>query len=528
MSGGAGIDTIVGSGYDMPYDMLLRKQEVTCMYENPNMVEDFHRKTLKDMRPLPALFESDQARGGTDSNGKPFGNNISARFLSFRDTGFMSEQGADPYLPDGTFLDHQFLEKDPRGVALEPDMRNHVNQQYSRSSLINFKNDSDESVPESGINPWDMNANVRSTQNIFKDYFKNFSTAKDGWSTAAFRTDFANSKVTQAEDSADIKDPANMANRNVMNITNTLSNDTSIGFRRTTDHEFKIAQYGKTNIGASFTNEDWYKNRANSHIDHDVTVSYQDVNVSKSAALKMIDLSKQKLDAHLTGMQGIIWDESKNSQSTKQKLMPADMAGMQKRPTFETQPTSAHTNIKGDVLNKPGQKFINNTTSNMDKTIINTTIAEKMELVNKLTTKNQKDDLRNDIQQSTIDNNIYLTYNNQTQTMPTDSVKTSWDSIANYDKGTSKTIMNYKAVANALQGNNLQKLGQINFEHDSKNNTQMRGRLDKSVVSKKNEGQIDNAFGRDDCVTKMTGGLGSKYMTPHMKRDCAENDLNDV
>lgn len=528
MSNGGTGASIVGSGYDMPYDMLLRKQETTCMYENPNMVDDFHRNTLKDMRPLPALFESDQARGGTDTNGNPYGSNISERMLSFRNSGFQSEQDAEPYLPDGTFLDHQFLERDPRGVAIEPDMRQHVYQQYSRGSLINFKNDSDDSVPESGVNPWDMNKNVRSIQNVSKDYFKNFSTAWDAWSTSAFRTDFAASKVNNPQDSSDMRDPAHLANRNNMNITNSLSNDTSIGFRRTTDHEFKVAQYGKTNIGASFTNENWYKNRSNSHIDHDVNVSWEDVNVSKAAALKMIDLSKQKLDAHLTGLQGMIWDESKNSQSTKYKLTPTDMAGMEKRATVATQPESAHTRLKGEAMTMSGQKLIRRNAPVINKTRIHSTIVEKMGLVNKITTKKQMDDLRNNIQQSTVDSNMYMIDSNKQQITTQDSGKLLWDSIDQRDKGNSKTVMNYKAASKRVKGHNLQKLGAVNFEHDSKYNTQKRGRLDTDVVSKKTIARIDNEFGRDDSVTKMTGGLGSKYMTQHMDRDGSQNDLNDA
>jgi hypothetical protein len=528
MSGGCGAGTIVGSGFDMPYDMLLRKQEVTCMYESPSMVEDFQRSSLKDMRPLPALFESDQPRGGTDLQGNPYGNNISKRFLSFRDSGFMSEQGAEPYLPDGTFLDHQFLERDPRGIATEPDMRKHVYQQYSRASLINFKNDSDDSVPESGINPWDMNRNVRGTQNVFKNYFKNFSTAKDAWSTAAFRTDFAASKVEQYENSSDMRDPSHLANRNVMNITNTLSNDTSIGFRRTTDHEFKIEKYGKTNIGASFTDEDWYKNRSNSHIDHDVLVSWQDTNVSKAAALKMIDLSKQKLDAHLTGLQGMIWDESKNSRSTKYKLTPSDMAGMKKRQTLDTQPISAHQSLNGDITTSSGQRLITIDAPVINKTKIHSTMVEKLGMINQITTKQQKEDLRNDILQSTIDSNIYMTRANMTPAeMSQDPDKVLWDSIADYEKGNSKAIMNYKAAAKEVKGHNLDKLSEVNFEYDSKNNKQRRGRLDTVSINKKSEGRIDNDFGRDDSVTKLVGALGSKYMTQHMDRDGAVNSIND-
>ena len=525
----AGTDSIVGSGSYMPIDMLMRKQEATCYYEDPHLVENFHRSTLKNMRPEERLFESDQQRGGTDTHGNPMGNNLSERFLSFRDSGFQTEQGAEPYLPDGTFLDFQFLEQDPRGSALGPDMRKHATQQFSRASLINFKNDEDSSVPSTGISPWDMNRNVRSIQNITKDYYKNFDTGWDSWSTAGAKSNPKVSKMKYTQNSCDMRDPTQLLNRNVMNVTNSLSNDTSIGFRRTTDHEFKIAQYGRTNIGSSFNNEDWYKNRSNVHIDHDVMVSWQDVNVSKSVALKMIDLSKQKFNAHFTGLQGIEWDESKASRSTKHKLTPVDMSGMTKRSTLETRPTDAHTDLKGEVVTKSGARLLLHDAPTINKTEINTTIFEKMGLVNKQATKIQKDDLRKSIQQTADDGNMYMTEKNKKQkTVSKDSGAILWDSIANYQKGSAMTIMNYKAAAKNIKGHNLQKLGNVDFEHESRNTTQRRGRIDKVAVSKKNEGKIDNDFGRDDSISKtIGGGMGTKYMTPHMDRDGYMNDIND-
>lgn len=524
-----GVDSIVGSGSAMPIDLLLRKQEVSCIFESPTQIDDFHRETLKNLKPDERLFESDQPRGGTDTHGNPFGNNISERFLSFRDSGFQNQQNAEPYLPDGTFLDHQFLEQDSRGTALGPNMRKHASQQFSRASVINFKNDSDNSIPSEGINPWDMNKNVRSIQNYTKDYYKNFDTAWDSWGTSGAKSNPNESKIQYLQNSCDMRDPSQLPNRNVMNITNSLSNDTSIGFRRTTDHEFKVAQYGKTNIGSSFTNEDWYKNRANTHIDHDVMVSWTDVNVSKAAALKMIDLSKQKFDAHWIGIQGMNWDESKASRGTKQKLTPVDMAGMEKRPTVETQTTAPHTDLKGETGTKNGARLIMHDAPVINKTRINTTIFEKMGLINKQNTKIQKDDLRKDIQQTATDSNLYMTDKNKKQkTQSKDAGKILWDSLAIYQKGNAQTIMNYKAAAKEVKGHNLQKLGKVNFEHDSKNTAQRRGRIDKVANSKKDEGYIDNDFGRDDSISKSVGGgMGNKYMTPYMDRDGYLNDIND-
>ena len=524
--------SIVGSGFDMPYDLLLRKQEVTGIYEDPDDVENFHRSTLKDMRPLPALFESDQPRGGTDTSGRSVGNNISERFLSFRDSGFQSHQNAEPYLPDGTFLDWQGLEKDSRGVALEPNMRKHVDQQMARSSLINYKNDDDPSIMESGVNPWDMNRNIRQGQNVFKDYYKNFDTSWDSMGSRGAVTDFSKSRIPTVNQSADMNDPLQLPNRNVMNITNSLSNDTSIGFRRTTDHMFKVSQYGKTNQ-SSFTNEDWYKNRSSSHIDHDIMVSWQDVNVSKSTALKMIDLSKQKSNLHFNGVTGINWEDSKSARGTKQKLTSVDMAGMNYRPAIETQPTSAHTKLDGEIIPKAGEHLLKRDDQVINKTKIHTTIFEKMGLINKDFTKRQKDDLRNSIKQTAKNKSLFISESNKKQrNIDTDKNKLLWDSESLYKKGSEKTIMNYKAASsmNDMIGHTKEKVDKIKFKNDSyKTNQRSGGRVDKSSINNLYTGEIDNDFGRDDSLTKtLDGGVGSKYMNEYIDRDGNRSDMNDL
>jgi hypothetical protein len=348
MSGGAGVDSIVGSGSDMPIDMYLRKIEQTDMYESPDQIEDFHRSTLKDLTPLPALFESDQIRGGRDSNGNALGNPYSQTFLNFRDTG--NRITTDPYLPEGSFTDWQFLEQDPRGVATGPDMRKHAEQQYARGSLYNYRPDGDDSIVESGVNPYQMQMNIRNAQGITKDYFKIFNTSYDAWTNEGMAPGMSRSKKELlAPTDTEVKDPAHAPNRTRLNATNNLSNDTSIGWRRTTDNLFTVAKYGKTNASKTFTDDDWYKNRANAHIDHDVLVSWQDTNMSKATALLMMDLSKRKFTDHYTGMHGIDWAKSTNSKNKQRKLTPADMAGMASRPSKQSQGNAPNVDIKGEL-----------------------------------------------------------------------------------------------------------------------------------------------------------------------------------
>ena len=515
---------LVGSGSDMPINSYLKKIEQTCMYESPDMVDTFHRNTLKDMRPCKDFFESDQPRGGRDSNGKLIGNNISTKFLNFRDSGFMSAQGAEPFLPDGTFLDHVFLEKDPRGVALEPNMRKHVEQQYARKSFINFKPDNNDTVTESGIAPSQMVFNIRSGQKIIKDYMKIFDTSWDSWSTANCAPSYTKSNVDLIENSSDIKDPAHLANRNQMNITNSLSNDTSIGFRRTTDHVFQVEQYGKTNIGSSFTDSDWYKNRANAHVDHDILMSWQDTKVSKGVALTMMDLAHKKENS-LTIGNGIVWGKSNNNRGIKQKLTSSDMAGIQSRQTEDTQPSSAHSRLKGDANNISAERTFTNDPSVMGKTQIKTTIYEIMGMVNKDFKKDKTDDLRNQIEKSAKNHELYIEdENSESLSAVSNKTKSMWDSVAIYKKGDDKTIMNYRACK--AKNNKLESFEDIEFDKKSKIVNQRRGRLDKNSIDV-NTGLIDNKIGMELDKSKQTGPMGSKYMNRYMDVSGSSNDIND-
>jgi hypothetical protein len=76
--------TNVGTYGEMPLDMYLKKQETTCMYENPSMVEDNLRSLLSDYTPDEPFLESDQPRGGTDKYGNERGGYESTQRINLR------------------------------------------------------------------------------------------------------------------------------------------------------------------------------------------------------------------------------------------------------------------------------------------------------------------------------------------------------------------------------------------------------------------------------------------------------------
>lgn len=518
-------NSIVGQYGDMPIDMLMRKQEVTCGYEDPDLVNNHLRELMKDFRPDKPFLASDESRGGIDERGTDRGGYESTQRINLRSGARTLD---DPYLPDGTFLDHQFTEKDPRGVALGPDMRKHVDQQYARGSLIMHGDDSDNSIMESGWNPWNAQSQLRNAQNITKDYFKIFDTAMDGRGNGGMAPGYAVSNVQKIESGQFIKDPNHAPNINRIDVTNNLSNDTSIGWRRTTDHRFSVAKYGKTNKCKSFTDEDWYKNRSNVHIDHDIYVSWQDSNMLKSTALQMMDLAKQKELYQFTGLNGIIFGSSEKTENKKHKLTPSDMSGMQARPTKETRVEDAHNTLHGEQAPTSGGKLMIHDVKNIEKTHINPTIVEKMGSVNKRTTKQSKDDLRNAIYQSAEDHGVYRTTGNKKKTHTIDP-SVLWKSTADYTKGQSKNVKNYKAVVRKIEegGKKIDKIDKnISFDESITGN-QRRGKLGIEKSQDVNTSLIDNDYGREVERSHLVGPIGTKYMNNFMDTDTDHNDIND-
>ena len=519
-------DSIVGQFGSMPIDMLMRKQEITSTYENPHLVEENLRSLLKDYKPDPAFLASDEMRGGVDEYGNNRGGYLSQERINLR-SGAMTL--TDPYLPDGTFLDQPFTELDPRGVATGPNMRKHAEQQFARGDFHMYYNDSDNSVISGTKNPWAMQMDVRNAQNVTKDYFKIFETSKDGWTNGGIAPGYAVSNKQKIMPDQVIKDPVQAPNINRIDATNNISNDTSIGWRRTTDHRFKVAKYGKKNPMKSFTTEDWFKNRSNTHTDHDVYVSWKDTNTNKNSALKMMDLAKQKETYQFTGLNGINFGQSTKTKNKRQKLTPVDMAGMANRPTKETRTEDAHTTLKGEQKPTSGEKLKIHDDNVIEKTHINPTIVEKMSNVNKKAIKEKKDDLRNDIKKSVEDDGIYMTEDNKKRNIKEFDPHALWNSIAQYTKGKSMKVRNYKTVVKKLEegGKKLEKVSDdIDFQ-ESYTGNQRRGKLEIIKNQDVNTAKIDNDYGREVERAHLVGPMGNKYMTPHMECDTDHNDIND-
>lgn len=297
----------------MPYSSLARKFESTNINEDPNQLYDYHRNTITDYRPDNPSLESDRIRY----------DNHSTERMAHRHTG--SRSGLDPYMPD-LFLG--LTERDPRGTALGPDMKLARNHTLARGKFANFRDDSDHSIMESVVPDYEIINKIRASYQDVRDRLKIFSTAKGNYPAARNFKGAADSRRSKAVNPEDclyndlceqemygmkqpVYDPKSLLspldqdgyNSELMYIdphhdpedhedaTIFMSNHKPIGSRVTSDHEFKVANYGLNRLRQNLDNPE---HKRFSTTDILAPVMFQDQRVSKGLALLMQNIVNER------------------------------------------------------------------------------------------------------------------------------------------------------------------------------------------------------------------------------------------
>ncbi len=280
------------------------------------------RRTLKDLSCDEPWLESDIARnGGYDpkTGEARQGGSMSRGQLSLRFNGKRHE--ADPYIPD-QFLDQEFLVADPRVNGNEPDFNEYNRQRRARGKFINFYNDDDLSVPESGINPTQMVKNVR--QAVFtggRDRLKIFSTSRDNMVTG-----YNMAPVSTSSRLPHVTTDGTIVNLNVAdapyrsNRTTVLSN-MHLGWGSTPDQEFTIAKYGDMRSAMPIGMVNVGANRRNAEMDADEQVEFQGQRTSRALALTMANYLASKATNMMTA-DGIRWEDSVEMENRDANALP--------------------------------------------------------------------------------------------------------------------------------------------------------------------------------------------------------------
>lgn len=394
-----------GHSGSIPYDEYFRKIQQHNAYENPQATEQYIRRQLADFRPDDPFLESDMARDPSDRGG----GNHSREILSLRHSGARTEE--ESYLPDGTFLDHEFMERDPRGISNEPDMNKAREQRMARGSLLKMYNDNDYSVPETGINPAQMNSTVRGLQQQFKDRWQNFDESMDSWHNGGAAPEKRSSMIALITTDGTIMNLTDASQRNRRDVVSALSDDGIGAIRRYTepDHRIKISRYGNTRPMFELGSNHWNTNRYNSYLDHQAPVELKGQMVNRMLANLILDIEGQR-DTKQAVAQGAVYGDSDLNQvrASRRKLNPDDIykiiaIGMDSN----TQPGAAHTAFDGMMSNRsaPNQKLDLRVTQEATK--LNHEILESMVQATRVQNSNEAKDMREKIKSSAAEQGVY-------------------------------------------------------------------------------------------------------------------------
>lgn len=486
----------------------LQKLEQTCLMEPSNQLDDYYRSSLKDMRPDKPTLESDQTRYDKYSND----------LLNLRHGG--ARVNTLPDLPDGTFLEFDGLNRDPRGIALDPDMKMHRRQQEARGKFIKFYSDGDNSVPSEGRSAQQVIRENKAQFYNVKDRMKIFEESQVGRQNAGSNFRLTTSEECMQKSDYRAPDMQDEICQNRNSKVNDLSMNTSIGYRRTTDHRFQVAHYGQSRRVKNLKKDNWTKNRSNTVIDTDMHVAFVDQNVSKSLALKMIDLSKKRYSDMLNG-QNIAMEESKHQKIRAQnKIMPVDLSAGDVSQVLNNS-IARKQHVTGNMIS---QKTDSNRMKKMD---INPVIVKYMASANRKMTTKTADDLRDDIIQSAAFNGVLLNQSNK-QIRQDANNELLWESVANFERGKSMKIANYGRNA-VISGAKEHNVDWEEYKKAQKTSGQRRGNIQNPDMKNIESIMFDNDAGMEATGTKLIGGLGSKYTRKYIdKGDIEYETLSEV
>ncbi len=389
----------------IPDDIYLRKIAVSDYYEDPDETNQYLRGLMRDFRPDAPSLASDEFRSGDDRGGG-YG---SVERLSLRHSGARSE--VYPDLPDGSFTDWEFMERDPRGIATGPDMRKHYEQQMARAAFIKKSPDDDYSVPEIGVNPEEMVRNVRATQPIFKKYFQNFDESMDSWHNGGtVKTVRTMSDLPKCQLDGTVMDITEATHRNKLDAVSRLSNDPTTAFRHSTpDHRVKIARYGNIRTSQGRADQKWDVNRTQSMLDHYAPLPINGEMANRMLADLIVDIERLRVTQQAVAGTPTYGDSSVNLHR-KNKIDPDDYYKLMMMGVLNSHAPSANQAIDGAV-NRVGTKPTN-TRPVADRAIMNHEVKESMTVATQEAQREKKEDLRKAIYTSASDNGIYYESNN--------------------------------------------------------------------------------------------------------------------
>ena len=428
----------------MPASEYNKKVEVTKINEDPMRYDNYMRGLLKDFRPDKPVFASDIVPSS----------NYSTDLLSLRYNGSRSSEL--PYLPDGTFLDQEFMIKDKNREGM-PNMQQHVKHQRARQKFYKFSNDEDHSIHENVMTDRDINNKIKSGYKIFKSHYRNFKESKDNKTyTNVIHEQKSNmDKVVHTGLRTKLSDSQNK-NKQINGITEGFFDTKK---KSQSSQRSKVAKYGLVRK-LQTTND--MPNRE-SRLDNIINVTTEQNN--KAIANMIIDVDQIRMK-NRASVEGIEYGKS-NMAANRITIAPKIDPEIINR-LFGSQAKTPHELLNQQAVNRTTGKNVDN--RHMKVTEINHEVLESMKLSNKKLNKMEVKDLRENIIQSSEDFNIYNTSSNKShgEKFKTSNQTRYAEDNRDLDDGTS--IMNYAGFAPPVDNNKFYSINHEAFGSKSQNN----------------------------------------------------------
>jgi hypothetical protein len=451
----------------MPQSEYLRKIEQTNYQEDYDEYEIYARNLLADFRPDDTFLESDQSRNPSDRNSGVG----SKERLTMRYEG--SRSGISPDLPDGTFLDHEFMEKDPRGTSNIPDFNKERKQREARGRFIKFSNDDDKSIPESSIHPAKMVSLIRNTQQQFKDRYANFDESFDNFHNGSARQRGEVSSVVLTEHDGTIIDLSKANYKHRVDPVNLLSNRVP-GIPRLTepDHRVKISKYGNVRPIMDIGSNNWSENRNNSNLDHKPTTNISGELINKTVAAMILNVEAQQKNKKESAL-GTKFEDSnvmKNKQ-TKKSINPDDitkviLVGL----NSQSQTKCANTEFFSNDVNNRELNYKSNVRNSMNNVKINHHMASSIVQATKTKNNKKENDLRESIIKSSIDHYNDVEGINRKNNNTVDNTLNNSSLNTHYIED-SKNVKIYSNIKPTTKLSNIENINFEQYKTTSYNNT---------------------------------------------------------
>jgi hypothetical protein len=441
-----GNGTLVGKYGGIPSSDYYKKIESTNVPFSS--VNSYMREALLDYGPESTAFASEDNR---NPNEPGYGTH-SRDMLTLRECG--SRSNVMPYLPDGTFLDHEFMIRDTRNYENLPNMREEVRHRYARAKYVKFASDADHSVPESSTNPYQINRMIRNDQNRLASRLAIFDDSLDTMIKPGTTPAPHKSNVEMTTLDGTVMNLTDSTSINKANLVGILSNNIEGVLRYSTpDHRVKVSKYGQIRPIQSFNDNNWHTNRQNADYNYNKGNSTNNQTFNKNIACNILNVENSRLFTQASVINSeLAFDESNIGYNKAPFLIdPKDIERLISVSTQENNDSNLNSNHNSTNFNYNNRIVTN-------EAILSSELCETIAQVNKLFLSPQNcEKIRDKVIQTADDNNVYYTSSNKVFLKPGENDLRD-QIIDNRDIEESKTIKNYsslKLINNTNMMNNI-------------------------------------------------------------------------